>query len=178
MRLFIALKTDLNKKVVFSAEKLLMRRFSGVKWVEASNIHLTLKFLGEVERENIKQISDALSEVSHSFGQFSFFYEGINGLPNKRNAKVIFISAINTENIVNLMIRLDEKLVEFGFKKERTHIPHLTLGRIKGHGVNLETVQGLNFNRIDVNASGILLMKSTLTPQGPIYDEIFSFDFA
>ena len=178
MRLFIALKTDLNKKFVFSAQKSLMRRFSGVKWVETENIHLTLKFLGEVKQENVKQISDVLREVSRSFVPFSFSYEGINGFPSKKNARVIFISVVNAENIVNLMIKLDDGLKGLGFNKEKTYIPHLTLGRVRGRGVNLESIKDLDFNGVSVSASGISLIKSTLTPKGPIYDEIFSFDFA
>ncbi len=178
MRLFIALKTDLNKKFVFSVKKPLMRRFSGVKWVETENIHLTLKFLGEVKQENIKQISDVLLEVSCSFAPFSFSYEGINGFPSKKNARVIFISVVNAENIVNLMIRLDDRLKGLGFNKEKTYIPHLTLGRVRGRGVNLETIKDLGFDKINVSAIGISLIKSTLTPQGPIYDKISSFDFA
>jgi 2'-5' RNA ligase len=177
MRLFIALKADLDNDTIFSVEKSLMKKFSGVKWVEKKNIHLTLKFLGEVTENSIGNIAGILSSISASYKKFAFLYEGIDGFPEKKNARVIFIPVKNPEKIVKLMMDIDKHLNDIGFKLEKSYIPHLTLGRAKKHPVNLESIKNFRFNQIHATAQGLVLIKSTLTPDGPIYEEILSFGF-
>ena len=154
-----------------------MKKFSGVKWVEKKNIHLTLKFLGEVPENSIGNIAEILPSISASYRKFAFLYEGIDGFPEKKNARVIFIPVKNPEKIVKLMMDIDKHLNDIGFKLEKSYIPHLTLGRAKKHPVNLESIRNLRFSRIYAIAQGLVLIKSTLTPDGPIYEEILSFGF-
>ncbi len=176
MRLFVALNTDLNKEKVFSMEKFLMQRFTNVKWVEKQNLHLTLKFLGEIAEDRIDTISKALDKISALVNPFEFFYNGIGGFPNSNRAKVVFVSTENDEKLVELMKTVDREFSTLGFKKERSYVPHLTLGRVRNGSVNLNHLDNLHFSKLSVEARGIILFKSTLTKRGPIYEKILSFD--
>ncbi len=177
MRLFIALKTNLDKGKIFSYEKSLMRTVSGVKWVEKENLHLTLKFLGETSMETKEDVSFYLSKIAETTSHFSFQYSGIDAFPDIRRARVIFVSVRNGKKIVSLMERVDDLFGPLGFKKEKSYIPHLTLGRVKNGYVDLKRFNLPQFKSEDVEATGILLVKSTLTKNGPIYQHIAEFDF-
>ncbi len=178
MRLFVALKTLLNDDAIFSVEKTLMRQIFDVKWVEKKNLHLTLKFLGETDEKRIYKINEIILNSVSLFKQFSFSYQGISAFPDKKNAKVIFIAVRNPEKIIRLMIALDKNLHESGFKLEKSYVPHLTLGRVRRKSVNLNRIGEIRFSDIVVKAVGVSLIKSVLSPDGPIYEEISSFGFA
>lgn len=176
MRLFVALKTDLDRNKVFSVEKVLMRRYHNVKWVDKDNLHLTLKFLGEVEELKSESVKAKLGNIAQRFTNFSFTYQGISAFPNKRRAKVIFVAVKDGEKIIELMKIIDNDLSTLGFNREKSYVPHLTLGRAR---VPLDISHSdVNFSPLTVNASGLSLIKSTLTRYGPIYEVISQFDFA
>ena len=176
MRLFVALDASFDTEKIFSLEKLLMRRFTNVKWVEKQNLHLTLKFLGEVSEERIDAISNALDKISALANPFEFYYSGIGGFPNPFRAKVVFVSTENDEKLVELMKIVDREFSTLGFKKEQSYVPHLTLGRVRNGSVNLNHLDNLHFAKLSVKARGIILFKSTLTRSGPIYEKVLSFD--
>ncbi len=177
MRLFVALKTNLNKEKVFSYEKSLMHIIPNVKWTEKKNLHLTLKFLGETSDDALKKVISLLSDAVKTFSSFDFEYEGMGAFPSLFKARVLFVSVSGGEKIVVLMKEIDDSFVKLGFKKERNYVPHLTLGRVKKGAVNLKHFNIPDFKNEKVNASGIMLMKSTLTGNGPIYECIEEFDF-
>ena len=176
MRLFIALKTDLDKNKVFSVEKALMRRYHNVKWVDKDNLHLTLKFLGEVDDLQSGSIKSKLEDIARNFTGFSYAYYGISAFPNKKRARVIFVAVKSGERIVELMKVIDSNLSTLGFGREKSYVPHLTLGRAR-EPLNI-THSDVDFPPLNVNASGLHLIKSTLTKYGPIYEVIAQFDFA
>ncbi len=176
MRLFIALKTDLDKNKVFSVEKALMRKYHNVKWVDKNNLHLTLKFLGEVEGSQSDLVKAKLEDIASRFTDFAFIYQGISAFPNKRRAKVIFVAVKNGERIIELMKVIDNDLSTLGFNQEKSYVPHLTLGRTRAP---LDVSRAdIDFPPLSVSASGLSLVKSTLTRYGPIYEVIAQFDFA
>jgi len=178
VRLFIALKTDLNKDKIFSYEKNLMRTFPDVKWVEKENLHLTLKFLGETSEETKNEVIAKLSGIAKKSSPFRFYYSGIGAFPALTRARVIFIGVSKGDTIVSLMKTIDASFANLGFKREKSYIPHLTLGRVKNGTVNLKHFHIPVFETTEVRARGITLIKSTLTRKGPIYEDISEFDFA
>ncbi len=176
MRLFIALKTDLDKNKVFSVEKALMRKYHNVKWVDKNNLHLTLKFLGEVENFQSDLVKAKLEDIASRFTNFVFIYQGISAFPNKRRAKVIFVAVKDGERIIELMKVIDNDLSTLGFNQEKSYVPHLTLGRTRAP-LDISRAD-IDFPSLSVSASGLSLVKSTLTRYGPIYEVIAQFDFA
>ncbi len=176
MRLFVALKTDLDKNKVFSTEKRLMRTYHNVKWADKDNLHLTLKFLGEVDDLQSNSLKLKLEDIASKFTEFSFIYQGISAFPNKKRAKVIFVAVRDGKKIVELMKVIDHTLRTLGFNREKSYVPHLTLGRAR-EPLDI-SCSDIDFPPLNVNASGLSLIKSTLTKYGPIYEIVAQFDFA
>ena len=167
MRAFIAIDVPYTKRI----EDLQNSIEGHVKLVERENIHITLKFLGEIDRailENIKKIVDDCK-----VGKFSINLKGVGFFPNARYIRVVWIGVNNYEPIVKMARCIDEKLSKIGFKKEKNYVPHLTIARAKGRIKikNLGEFEDLNFLRFEVES--VKIKKSTLTERGPVYEDLY-----
>ncbi|MFH1823644.1 MAG: RNA 2',3'-cyclic phosphodiesterase [Candidatus Firestonebacteria bacterium] len=120
MRLFIGIKlSDLLKKEISKVCEVLKGSNSDVKWIEIDNIHLTLKFLGEVKEEKLTDILDYIEEVVKNNPPFIFEIRGVGAFPNVKRPRVVWIGISNgKEDIINIGKSLDEKLHKIGFKNE------------------------------------------------------------
>lgn len=177
MRLFLALKTTPYVDKLYDVENKLQALFNGVKWVGRENLHLTLKFLGEFNELNLDNLNLAIKNVSDNFLPFNFSIAGISGFPNFSEARVLFFAIKNYEGqIVKLMQNIDNAVSDFGIQKEKSYIPHITFGRAKNRPVNLSNAVMDPF-QIDSRASGIILFRSILQREGPIYQEILMLEF-
>lgn len=179
MRLFIALPLpeEIEEhlgKVIFA----LKQKRGKVKWVAPKNIHLTVKFLGEVEEDRIDKITPLLSEVAKKYHVIRTSTDRIGAFPNPKHPKILW-AGLNgeTDRMADLAGAVEDALVPLGFEKEnRKFKAHLTLGRIKdGRDLNELTayLQSYDFTPAAFTMDRIVLFKSTLTPRGPIYDRLF-----
>lgn len=181
MRCFIAL--DISEEVrnsIGSAIEKVKKLSGNVKWVPAENIHLTLKFLGEVSEELVLQIRQNLSLLCAGHGRFGLAVRGTGAFPDFRRPN-IFWAGIDESGPLKLLNRDIEDVMEgFGFAREAKRFsPHLTIGRVRDrHGLEeiikewvalKDTVFGT------INVGETLLMKSTLTPAGAVYSRIAGF---
>ncbi|OQX88281.1 MAG: 2'-5' RNA ligase [Candidatus Omnitrophica bacterium 4484_70.2] len=147
------------------------------KWVKPENLHLTLKFLGEIEEEKIADLKKILEEMSNlskievKLTNFGFF-------PSSSNPRVFFVS-LDKEKELNLIDqKLEEKLAPLGFPQEQRFKAHITLARIK-EKKNIHLLkEKIKEVRLEEKffLSQITLFKSILTPSGPIYEEIFKIN--
>lgn len=132
MRLFIACHIDID--ILNKIEKFISpfrKQYQNVKWVPVHNMHLTLKFLGEVNEELLTDIQLKLSEIQQS--QFQIQLYGVGAFPNMRFPKIFWLG-INDENneFTELFHKVEAQLEILGFQKEkRAFSPHLTLCRFK-----------------------------------------------
>ena len=150
------------------------------RWVDPANIHLTIKFLGDIEPENSAAVCDAMKKAVDRVRPFKLHSKGFGGFPGLNRPRVIW-TGIGGETAIleKLATDLDAHLADLGFEKEaRRYKGHLTLGRAKG-AVN--PVQMLNaasrfkdFRSGDFIAQELVLFKSTLKPGGPVYENIFA----
>jgi len=152
-----------------------------VKWVSPKNIHLTLKFLGEVPQEDLKTISSLVRERCSGFHPVNSYLSGIGAFPDLRFPKIIW-AALNDPNkeIQAMADALQEDLGKIGLPKEdRPFKAHLTLGRLKSqvHIKNLlSTLQQMDVvDKTQETLDRVILYKSTLTTQGPIYEALEEF---
>ncbi len=177
MRLFIALETLPIQDGLFEVENKIKKRVTGVKWVRKENLHLTLKFLGEVDTQTLQLTKESVEKVCSEEKKFDFSIAHISGFPTKKSSRVIFIG-INkgADKIQEVMKKIDEEMNHIGFKREKSYIPHITIGRVKFGYMNLEKLSD-DFCSIKAYALGIEIIKSELTKLGPIYKSIFKFDF-
>ncbi len=183
MRLFVACNIDRETKDYFreKTDKLKRELPRGVKWVKPDNYHITLKFLGDTSQERAEELIDRLDNISLK-GQFTCKFKGISAFPDRDYPRVL-ISRVTQgrEELVELHNKIEKAATEMDFAEEkRKFTPHLTLGRIKNKAdikmaADVLTDEGFGKNlAVSDSIDSFSLMKSTLKPQGPIYQEIFS----
>ena len=179
MRAFIALELSKGiKNELARCQEKLKKSGADVKWVKTCNIHLTLKFLGEIPEEKlsgIKKILDSLAEEQAPF-EISLFKFG--AFPNLDHPRVVWAGTdkgcSEAEGMADILSRELEKI---GFPEEgRRFSAHLTVGRIRSDK-NKESlknlVDSLEVRPESCDINEIILFKSTLTPDGPIYDALY-----
>jgi 2'-5' RNA ligase len=177
MRAFISaeLPNDL-KKMITAATAGLREIESGIKWVEEQNLHLTLKFLGWVEEKDIDKMLRLAEESAKGTGSFKLKLAGMGTFPEGKSPRVIWVGITEGgERLKEIAEKLENQLSQAGFRsEEREFSTHLTLGRVKDKkGVDLvkekmKESKDQVFGELVVDH--INIMKSTLTPKGPIYE--------
>ena len=182
MRCFIAipLSSETHKELSQIQSKL-KETGADVSWVKTDNIHLTLKFLGEVEETKTKIISQELRELVSKYTCFETCIGKLGTFPTLFNPRVIWIGISKNENkIIKLQQKIEEVMGPLGFEKEtRPFHPHLTLGRVRSKKniqkliEKLKTLHLLQFKPVIVDR--IILFQSILKPTGAEYTALDEF---
>ncbi len=171
-RVFICVQfsDSVIKEVARVQEILGKQRFTG-KMTELENLHLTLKFLGEIDREKIEKVKEKLKEIK--FEKFSAKLSDIGTFAFHGNPRIIWIK-IGGRDIFELQSKIDDSLSEL-FKKEERFMSHMTIARIKyvkdKDGFR-EYVKNIGIKDIEFTIGKFILMESKLEEQGPVYTEI------
>lgn len=177
-RAFIAIDIDeaVRQKLVVAQQELAATG-AQLKLVEPVNIHVTMKFLGEVPEEKIEAIAAALRKAVVNTQPFNIDVRGIGVFPNLRYVRVIWAGVTDgREAIIAIQQNIDRELGKLGFRPERDFVPHLTLARVKTakrkeHLVALiRKMENVEFGI--TSAQAIELKQSTLTSKGPIYSTL------
>lgn len=176
--LAIELQTELKEEINNTIKKF-KKINTDIKYVSTENIHLTLKFFGNINNTQIEQISKATKNVLKNFNQFKIEIQGIGTFPNQNHIKVIWIGIKNNNTLSNLQKELDKEFNKIGFPKEKNYKSHLTIGRMKT-AKNKQKVQETikeNENIIigEMTVKNVYLKKSNLTPNGPVYENLEEF---
>ncbi|MDI6724340.1 MAG: RNA 2',3'-cyclic phosphodiesterase [Methanobacterium sp.] len=181
MRVFLAIEIDeklLDK--ISDVQKKFMECEAPVKYVETENLHCTLKFFGEIDDNKLNDIIKAIETKIKAHEPFKVNIKKTGVFPNERYIRVLWLGMEGIEPFSDLQKDLDEDFVKMGFKKERSYVPHLTIGRVKGAKnkaellATLKDLGDVEIGEMDINK--IVLKKSELTPKGPIYTTIKEFD--
>lgn len=147
-----------------------------VKWVEPGSLHLTLKFLGDVDRRAIPDVLRALGPAAAPVRPFDLEVSGVSFFPKPTKPRIVAagIDPEGAEALEALALRVDEALAPLGFaREERAFKAHVTLGRArspKGAGAladALLTSPGEPFGEQEVRE--VVLFMSELSRQGPTY---------
>ncbi len=177
--LAIELAEDLVPKIL-DVQKEFKKTNTNIKYVSSQNMHFTLKFFGNIDEEMIEAIGQAVEKVIKDYSSFDLNIRNCGCFPNKNVIKVLWLGLEEGSPITSLQKDLDKEFRKLGFKKERNFISHLTIGRVKSPKNKKEireTIEKLEDIEIgQMNVSRICLKKSTLTPQGPIYEDIKVFE--
>ncbi|NPV26007.1 MAG: RNA 2',3'-cyclic phosphodiesterase [Firmicutes bacterium] len=176
IRTFIAIKLSSElQRVVLQRQNQLMQEINGVKWVEAENLHLTLKFLGDTDENAVKRVWTALNDGVEGISPFSLVAEGIGGFPNSNRARVLWLGVGGNLNELNRVYDgIETALVNLGWPREKARFhPHITLGRVRNGALPVDLrpwVEGQEFKRMGSwLVKGVSFMQSELTRRGPIY---------
>jgi 2'-5' RNA ligase len=148
-----------------------------VKWVEPENLHLTLKFLGDVEATEIHRVCETVTRAVADTPRFFFELRGAGAFPTAKRPRTIWLGAGEGEReMVDLAKALEKKLQKLGFRREGRRLkPHLTIGRIRHGGRAGEGLADLLIANAEISVGSILIdevtvFSSTLNPSGPVYD--------
>lgn len=146
-----------------------------ISLVTKDNMHLTLKFLGEVQPNRLDDIKNNLKKIT--FEPFSIVLDNIGVFPSEDYIRVVWVGLKPEEPVLELQKNIDETIKK-RFKKEKGFKPHLTIARVKYIEDKKQFIDKLKqikaYNKkIEVN--NFKLVKSTLTPKGPIYGDLGIF---
>ncbi|MCC7553942.1 MAG: RNA 2',3'-cyclic phosphodiesterase [Methanobacteriaceae archaeon] len=180
IRSFLAIEIDENlKKSILNLQNEFKKINTNIKFVNPENMHLTLKFFGDISLDCSKKIALKIEDIIKNYNSFELELENIGSFPNKNYIKVIWIGFNENKTLSNLQKELDNEFYKLKFKKERNYTSHLTIGRVKGPK-NKDLVKKIidenkNIKLGKINVNKISLKKSTLTANGPIYEDLKVF---
>jgi 2'-5' RNA ligase len=183
-RLFIAVELPPTaRKAVHQLGSRVFNNFGDVRSIKAANIHITLKFLGNIFTDNIDLISDTISSVAASFNNFSFEIDGkIDAFPNKKRARTVFSSIGEGKLEFKLLyLSLEESLQrdcrQFGVKGgSNDFIAHMTIARVRHPGdITYAIREAGTIPLIRIECRSIALFESILDPAGVRYTKLREF---
>lgn len=175
MRTFISLEIppEIKKEVSKIQQRLKQLNIKG-RWVKEKNLHLTLVFLGEIEPQKIKKVEKILEKIIPETTSFQLSFEKVDCFPSPFRPKIIYLYLKDETSALKKLtekIRQELKEEKVWFDK-KSFVPHLTLGRLQGRRNLKKVVQNLKPPPIAFKAKKVHLVKSALTPRGPIYKNL------
>lgn len=173
VRAFVAIDLPASLREAFSFVQEPLRECSGrLSIVDPQLLHITLKFLGEVPDDQVSRVSDQLGTLT--FPSFSVSITGISA-NNPKHPRVIWAVVEDGGKTAALADTVDSAVSKLGFSREiRSFRPHITIARVKEYHPDIPHAIApfSSWNGGEIPVDRILLKKSTLTPQGPIYETI------
>ena len=185
IRSFIALDfPEETRKALEDIQRELKQCGAGVRWVKPSSIHLTLKFLGNIQAAQVEDIARAVAQEIRDQPPITLRPAGLGAFPSRRKPRVIWIGMEGEVQRLNGIQALIENALEpLGFAREKRGFrPHLTIGRVKDRRRLQSLVDAMvtldmePFNSFD--ADEIILYKSDLRPTGAIYTKLHRMPLA
>jgi len=181
IRSFLAfdIESDMVLNRFATAQSLLVQTGADLKLVEPQNIHITVRFLGNITPGMADKIFDEMKQVQ--FVPFNVQIKGLGAFPNPRYSRVVWAGITDgADQLKSVFSQLEPRLRGLGFTPDhRGFSPHLTIARVRS-GRNKQQLadfvtENANYEFGTVNAKCLRLKKSTLTPKGPIYSTLKEF---
>jgi 2'-5' RNA ligase len=178
MRTFIAVEVPEGiRKVVHDVVPTETKKGLPIKWVAFQNLHITLKFLGEID-ENMKvEMGPVVAGVCRKYKPFQVRLQGLGCFPGPKNPRVLWVGVgEGSTQLCDLAAELENGLAPLGFKEEKRFHPHLTIGRIKKF-CKVDDILARNISTDTFGVDSVMLFRSILKPEGPVYEELERFAF-
>lgn len=181
IRSFISfdIENDAVLRRIAEVQKVLSNTGADLKLVEPRNIHVTIRFLGNIRPPMVEKIYSAMKEVQ--FSPFDIKIEGIGVFPNLQYLKVVWVGmAEGSGEMKDISTQLEPRLRKLGFPPDRKGFsPHLTIARVRS-GRNKDELAKCIRENVDQEfgtfaGECLNLKKSDLTPKGPIYSTLKEF---
>jgi 2'-5' RNA ligase len=182
IRSFVAIELpDRVRSRLTEIQEKLKEAAGDVRWARPEGIHLTLKFLGNIQEDDIPKISEALAPVASQASPFQCTVGSLGAFPNLKNPRVIWAGVDDPSGqLESLQRAVEARLEGLGFRSEKKVFkPHLTLGRVKSARgkkdltARVEACRNETMGPIEVNE--IILFRSDLKPTGAVYSNLKSF---
>lgn len=169
MRLFVAVDLPEGvKDYLYELQSLIKdSKLAKVKWVSKKNLHLTMKFLGEIPENKLSELRDNLRNIK--FKKFNLKLSKIGFYPNENKINVIWVGVEPENEVVKLQMLVDQETMSLGKFKSGAHI---TLGRVK-HLKDIKLFKNrlnkIKITEISFEVGSFALFKSALSKDGPSY---------
>lgn len=176
VRAFIAIEIPEN---VRAALRGLLERLRGtpgrIGWVKPENIHLTLRFLGDVETDRVDRLAAILADACKDVAPFSVAVRGAGAFPNLRRPGVLWVGCSPADGALEaVQLAAEDAARAVGLPPDdKAFHPHLTIARIKDSRTAAAVIEGFEreraFDAGEFQVHGVSLFSSQLTPHGPLY---------
>jgi 2'-5' RNA ligase len=185
LRVFIAVEIPLSIRQAIQEQTESLRAALGgglVRWVPVENMHLTLKFIGDISPANVDMLAQMLTAEAQTCPPFSMDVSGLGSFPNPRRARIIWIGIHAPAALTSLQRGIEAAVTRLGYEAEtRPFSAHLTIGRVRQQ-VSASDQQKVRaaLEQMSVGALGtaevsaVHLFKSDLKPSGAEYTDLFS----
>ncbi len=153
-----------------------------IRWVAPQNVHLTIKFLGDVSPDNLERLAEALRVEIASYEIFSMKIGELGAFPTPRRARIIWIGLDAPTALTTLIHGVEAVAAKQGYASEdRPFSPHLTIGRVRQNlsAVDLQCIRtALEANSVGelgtILVDSVHIYKSVLQPSGAVYTHLFT----
>ena len=167
-RLFVAIDLPENVKKELSG---ISYGMPGARWVPEEQLHLTLRFIGEVDGGVFRDIQEALGDIKSE--SFEIRIKGVGFFPPRKTPRVLWVGVEPHDKVSLLRKRVEGTLVRLGIEPEhRKFSPHITLARLQDTSLSKVTrfLAGHNLFASELfPVNEFILYSSTLTPKGAIH---------
>jgi 2'-5' RNA ligase len=188
LRAFIAVEIphEIRQAIHEQATGVLKRTLGPlIRWVPPENMHLTLKFLGDVSPASMELLKQMLRTEADKAHAFDIHIGGLGSFPSLRRARVIYIGIQAPAGLDALNRGIESACVRLGYQaEERSFSPHLTLGRVRQDVTASDqqsirsALEGLRIDSLGTaRVDSVHLFKSDLKPSGSVYAKLFSAPF-
>lgn len=184
LRSFIAVEIplEIQQNIYKATSKFRQEVDALVRWVPPENMHLTLKFLGDVSPSNLEFLMHMLRSEAETISCFTMHVTGLGAFPSLKRPRVIYVG-IHAPAVLEALHRgIESASRRLGYEsEERPFSPHLTLGRVKQNVTALEQQKirrCIEGTQVDVlgtaSVDSVHLYKSELKPSGSVYTRLYS----
>jgi 2'-5' RNA ligase len=175
MRIFTGLKLDdAAKEPIIKELKCFKKAGTPIRWTASGNIHLTLKFIGEVDEAMMARVAAALATAKIAVSPFRMRFSGFGTFPAGEDLHVFWAGVEENQDLRALFAGIEQALLPLGIEREtRSFHPHLTLGRNRAR-FNFKSFFALLAEKsdlflVEMPVAAFQLFASRLTPAGPVY---------
>jgi 2'-5' RNA ligase len=184
LRAFIAIEVPIEIKKAIAAQSNDLQKHAGrsVRWVTPENLHLTLKFLGEISPASVELLCQTLQAECSQHHPFEITVSGLGCFPNSHRPRILWIGLDVPPELNRLQHKLDTATTRLGYASEdKPFSPHLTLGRVREQATSAElqnlhsALETLQVGKLGTfTAQSLHLFKSDLKPAGAIYTSLYN----
>lgn len=179
MRTFVALNLPTDERARLHESLAALRETAlPVRWLPASSLHVTIKFLGETEADAVPDIDRALAAAATRRPALQLQVGGLDGFPSLRRANIVWIGVAPDPALLALHRELDPALSRLGYPREtRPFRPHITIGRVSSSAArapDLERMGGLVTYAATIPVGSVDLMQSHPGATASRYETLLS----
>ena len=184
LRAFLAIELSDDVRTSLAA---LIGRFrkvpSKVSWVRPENLHLTLRFLGDIDRASLERLAEGLAGPLQEVESFPVAVRGVGAFPDPRRPEVIWAAVARPpEPLMEAQALVEAAARAAGLEAEaREFLPHITLGRVRNRRAAPGLIEAIDREKDleigEFTVRGVSLFSSELTPHGAIHRKLKDFSF-